>query len=163
MNEFDERTRFNQGYHSAAQGVIAGWATPDRGFGFIGNFKTPEEVRNNHPDPIFSKGWYAGFYDAKNGTYQGNIEESEKEAWDLYIKIHSTSSKLQIDNPRCNNCRHWKRYNPTPHPAFRNRPITTGNCSFHCQGGIAGYCIGEDDVCEHWNEELLPNKGNNNG
>jgi hypothetical protein len=68
---FNNRTRFNWGYHDAANGVRHGWAVPERNFGFGPSFEaaTPADVIAKHFDKEYANGWALGFRDAHAGTY----------------------------------------------------------------------------------------------
>ncbi len=79
---FDDRVRFNWGYHDAAQAVREGWDSPERNYGF-GSFlvlRTPQHVLERHPSPIYAAGWMAGYADAKAGR---NTTSSDP-AWEAH-------------------------------------------------------------------------------
>ena len=87
-NRFDDCTRFNWGYHDAAQAVREGWAVPTRNFGFGPTVKvnSPEDVLKTHHDKSYAEGWIRGYRDAKDGKYS----DSSEEAWVVYKGIPHT-------------------------------------------------------------------------
>lgn len=77
--QFENRIRFNWGYHDAAQAVQEGWDNTEKNFGFavggpLAGLSSPEEVIRRHFDPPYAQGWIAGYNDAKKGTYTRNSE-----------------------------------------------------------------------------------------
>ena len=80
-SKFPNRVRFNWGYHDAVQSVRAGWAVPEKNFGFGSAFKVadPENLRDVHPDPAYAVGWVHGYRDA----VVGDEKSFSDAAWDF--------------------------------------------------------------------------------
>jgi len=87
--KFEDRIRFNWGYHDAVQAVRNDWDKPERNFGFgsaIADLTNPEKVLANHPDGVYAHGWVAGYYDAKGGRNT----ESSAAAWNIFMPVGTT-------------------------------------------------------------------------
>ena len=79
--QFENRVRFNWGYHGAACALRNGWGTPKANFGFsvsMGVINGPEDVLKFHFDKAYAHGWAQGFADYQGGNYEGNSQK----AWD---------------------------------------------------------------------------------
>lgn len=79
---FEDRTRFNWGYHDAAAAVRNGYR--NCGFavgGTLGNVTGPEDVLRRHSDRAYALGWQQGFFDATDGFYEGDSSA----AWDRCV------------------------------------------------------------------------------
>lgn len=79
--KFENRVRFNWGYHDAAHGVRMGWANPEKNFGFantgiMAGLETPESVLSRHYDKAYARGWYAGYTDMLAGTYENDSDRA---------------------------------------------------------------------------------------
>ena len=90
MTGFENRVRFNWGYHDAAQAVREGWANPEHNFGFarqgvMASLTCVADVLAKHFDSDYAQGWQQGLFDAQDGTYEANGKSSEM-AWRLMIK-----------------------------------------------------------------------------
>lgn len=88
---FENRVRFNWGYHDAANAVKNGWATTQRNFGFcnygsLAGLKDIADILTRHHDKAYAQGWQAGYYDAEDGMYEerGCLSDA---AWDAAIKM----------------------------------------------------------------------------
>lgn len=55
---FEDRVRFNGGYHDGAQAQERGW--------------TPEWQKGKHFDPVYERAYWAGREDKRTGVYDGN-------------------------------------------------------------------------------------------
>lgn len=89
--KFENRVRFNWGFHDASQAVEQGWATPEMNFGFgpaFGAFKTPEDVVAMHEDKEYARGWYYGYYETCG---RGSRPESSEVAWNDALKAGQVS------------------------------------------------------------------------
>ena len=80
--KFDNQTRFNWGFHDAAQAVAQGWDTAENNFGFchhgpLAGLKTPQDIPARHFDAAYGRGWFIGYCTAK----QGASTESSESAW----------------------------------------------------------------------------------
>ena len=82
--KFENRVRFNWGFHDAALAVQKSWDTASRNYGF-GSFISvlaPSDVLANHPDHEYAEGWFAGYCEAKEALYAGNNRpETSDKAW----------------------------------------------------------------------------------
>lgn len=69
LPKFENRVRFNWGFHDAALAVRQGWANPERNFGFGPALKVakPEDVQEQHYDKVWAAGWKFGYDQAKAG------------------------------------------------------------------------------------------------
>ena len=80
--QFEDRVRFNWGFHDAAQVVREGWE--GQNYGFIGtalNITKPEDELEQHQDKAYAHGWYFGYYEALGGV---SSCESSEGAWKAY-------------------------------------------------------------------------------
>jgi hypothetical protein len=79
--KFENRIRFNWGFHDAVQVVEEGWNTPERNFGFARSagwvLTRPEDVLAIHPDHEYAAGWISG-YERK---LAGEQTTSSEPAW----------------------------------------------------------------------------------
>lgn len=86
--KFENRVRFNWGYHDAAHGVRRGKKWQNYGFGDALKIDSPKDVMEKHHDKAYALGWTFGYYEAlgggicntseyawKNATEQGKITE----------------------------------------------------------------------------------------
>lgn len=79
--KFENRVRFNWGYHGAASALKNGWGTPRGNFGFsvsMGVINGPEDVLKCHFDKAYAQGWAKGYADYQSGKYA----ESSQNAWE---------------------------------------------------------------------------------
>jgi len=75
--QFNNRIRFNWGFHDAVQCVQMKWDQTGDCFavGFIKSLPvTPEAVIAQHPDKSYAQGWAYGYRAAKAGTCTSNSE-----------------------------------------------------------------------------------------
>jgi len=80
--KFENRVRFNWGYHDAANALKNGWGTPERNFGFsvsMGVINGPEDVLKYHFDKAYAQGWAKGYADYQSGIYAGNSQNAWEE------------------------------------------------------------------------------------
>lgn len=87
--KFENRVRFNWGYHDAAHAVRQGWANPERNFGFgpaLAGLESVADILARHHDKVYAQGWQAGYIDAKDGMYEARGQNSE-EAWNMAKKL----------------------------------------------------------------------------
>jgi hypothetical protein len=89
--KFENRVRFNWGYHDAAQAVREGWDCPEKNFGFaiggtMGAITSIRDVLVKHFDKTYAQGWQAGYHDAQDGIYEARGRNSE-EAWQLALRM----------------------------------------------------------------------------
>ena len=97
-DQFEDRVRFNWGYHDAALAVEQHWDTWDRNFGFGPCIKVscPADVLLHHFDRAFAHGWTLGYRDAKDGTYQGNSSA----AWEEHMGTKRTAAQWSDQTAR---------------------------------------------------------------
>lgn len=87
--KFENRVRFNWGYHDAALAVEQGWANEERNFGFgpaFGKLTCIADILERHHDPIYAQGWQHGYMDKQDGMYEARGRSSE-EAWNTALKM----------------------------------------------------------------------------
>jgi hypothetical protein len=81
MAKFEDRIRFNWGYHDAVQCVQEGWDISGRCFaGELKPCVTPKQVIAHHFDKVYAHGWAAGYRDAK----QQQAANTSEFAWNEY-------------------------------------------------------------------------------
>lgn len=87
--KFENRTRFNWGYHDAAQAVKQGWCNVANNYGFGPAIKieTASDVLIRHTDKEYAEGWYSGYCDAISGEY---ANDSTK-AWNAAMLLGKVS------------------------------------------------------------------------
>jgi hypothetical protein len=82
--KFENRVRFNWGYHDAAQAVREGWNTAEMNFGFarggVLKITCVKDVLEQHFDREYAQGWQQGYFDSEDGMYDANGQNSEA-AW----------------------------------------------------------------------------------
>ena len=83
---FEDRVRFNWGFHDAVSAVRHGRAVPERNFGFgpALDIKEPADVLIHHQDRAYAEGWTRGHYWQ---THNLAVESSEA-AWNHY-QVHA--------------------------------------------------------------------------
>lgn len=88
--KFENRVRFNWGYHDAANAVKCGWNTAEKNFGFGSSLKITcvADVLEQHFGSSYAQGWQQGYFDAEDGTY----DNSSEAAW-LLCKSAGTVSE----------------------------------------------------------------------
>lgn len=99
-SKFENRVRFNWGYHDAAFAVKHGLDNAAKNFGFGPAFGTMESVRDvlaKHHDPIYAQGWQQGLMDAQDGTYANDSEA----AWNRCLAAGTVTDDL-VACPDCN-------------------------------------------------------------
>lgn len=63
-SKFENRVRFNWGFHDAVQVVREGWQRKNYGFGPALKIESPEDVLARHFDRVYARGWIMGYYEA---------------------------------------------------------------------------------------------------
>jgi len=86
--KFENRVRFNWGYHDAAQAVRQGWDNPAHNFGFaqhgpLAGLTGLKDLLARHFDRTYAQGWQAGYHDAMDGTYANDSSE----AWNVALSL----------------------------------------------------------------------------
>jgi len=89
--KFENRVRFNWGYHDAALAVERGWACPERNFGFavggpMDGLASVADILARHFDRVYAQGWQAGYEDARDGMYEARGQNGE-EAWEVAVRL----------------------------------------------------------------------------
>lgn len=77
---FENRVRFNWGYHDAALVVEQNWQSSNYGFGPTLKITCPADVLSQHFDPTYAQGWTRGYRDASNGIATDTSEPAWIEA-----------------------------------------------------------------------------------
>lgn len=82
---FENRVRFNWGFHDAAQVVRQGWNKAEANYGFGPSLKieSPLYVLARHPDKVYAHGWFYGYYTAMSGRPTESSEAAWAEAKEL--------------------------------------------------------------------------------
>lgn len=79
--KFEDRVRFNWGYHDAAQAFREGWGVEKNfGFGPAIRILLPVDVLSQHPDGVYAEGWIRGYCDARDGKDTTSSESAWEEA-----------------------------------------------------------------------------------
>lgn len=75
--KFENRVRFNWGYHQGALAVQQAWG-PEQNYGFgpAVDGRSVEAIMRSHPDNVYARGFQQGLIDAQDGCYEGNSERS---------------------------------------------------------------------------------------
>lgn len=81
--KFENRVRFNWGYHDAASVVRNARQGQNYGFDQKLNITKPEDVLEQHFDETYARGWLFGYYEALGG---GVCEVSDF-AWQTAIEL----------------------------------------------------------------------------
>lgn len=84
--KFENRVRFNWGFHDAALAVKEGWDNVENNFGFahhgpLAGLQNAWDVPAKHFDATYARGWFIGWCTAT----QGESTESSQRAWDSAI------------------------------------------------------------------------------
>lgn len=84
LPKFENRVRFNWGFHQATLAVEQGWAIPENNFGFanhgpMSNLGMASDVVRRHFDKTYAEGWMAGYVAMK--TDDTKRPASSEEAW----------------------------------------------------------------------------------
>ncbi len=75
---FENRVRFNWGFHDAAQTVREGWDAHNMGFASAFSFNSLADVLAKHPDHSYAVGFVYGYKTAKAGL----STVTSQPAWD---------------------------------------------------------------------------------
>lgn len=88
--KFENRVRFNWGFHDATYAVANGLNTVEKNYGFgFGkggstlDINSPDEVVAKHFDKEYAIGWTFGYYEAVG---RGSRPESSESAWQSAVR-----------------------------------------------------------------------------
>ena len=86
---FEDRVRFNWGFHDAVLAVRQGWATAEKNFGFATALKigSVDAVLTQHFDGVYARGWTFGY----QAALAGNDCTSSEPAWQNAVQLGQVS------------------------------------------------------------------------